>query len=54
MSHGDRVVELPAGFKVIASTPDLPIGGMADEARRLYALQFHPEVTHTRQGTRIY
>ena len=54
MSHGDRVVDLPAGFKVIASTPDLPIGGMADEARRFYALQFHPEVTHTRQGTRIY
>ena len=54
MSHGDRVVELPPGFKVIASTPDLPFGGMADETRRLYALQFHPEVTHTRQGTRIY
>ncbi|MGB7904028.1 MAG: glutamine-hydrolyzing GMP synthase [Steroidobacteraceae bacterium] len=54
MSHGDRVVELPPGFKVSASTPDLPIAGMADEARRLYALQFHPEVTHTRQGARIY
>jgi GMP synthase (glutamine-hydrolysing) len=54
MSHGDRVVELPRGFKVIASTPDLPIAGMADEARGLYALQFHPEVTHTRQGARIY
>jgi GMP synthase (glutamine-hydrolysing) len=54
MSHGDRVVDLPAGFKVIASTPDLPIGGMADEARRFYALQFHPEVTHTKQGTRLY
>jgi len=54
MSHGDRVVVLPPGFKVIASTPDLPIAGMADEARRFYALQFHPEVTHTRQGTRIY
>ena len=54
MSHGDRVVELPAGFKVIASTPDLPIAGMADEARRYYALQFHPEVTHTTQGARIY
>ncbi len=53
MSHGDRVVELPPGFKVIASTPDLPIGGMADESRRFYALQCHPEVTHTRQGTRI-
>jgi GMP synthase (glutamine-hydrolysing) len=54
MSHGDRVVGLPPGFQVVASTPDLPIAGMADEARRLYALQFHPEVTHTRQGTRIY
>ena len=54
MSHGDRVVELPPGFKVIASTPDLPIAGMADEARRYYALQFHPEVTHTTQGTRLY
>jgi GMP synthase (glutamine-hydrolysing) len=54
MSHGDRVVELPPGFKVIAATPDLPIAGMADEARHFYALQFHPEVTHTRQGTRIY
>ena len=54
MSHGDRVVELPAGFKVIASTPDLPIAGMADETHRYYALQFHPEVTHTTQGARIY
>jgi GMP synthase (glutamine-hydrolysing) len=54
MSHGDRVVGLPPGFQVVASTSDLPIAGMADEARRLYALQFHPEVTHTRQGTRIY
>jgi GMP synthase (glutamine-hydrolysing) len=54
MSHGDRVVELPPGFKAIASTPDLPIGGMADEARHFYALQFHPEVTHTTQGARIY
>ena len=54
MSHGDRVVDLPPGFVAIASTPDLPIGGMADEARRYYALQFHPEVTHTKQGTRIY
>ncbi len=54
MSHGDRVVALPAGFKVIASTPDLPIGGMADESRKFYALQFHPEVTHTKQGARVY
>jgi GMP synthase (glutamine-hydrolysing) len=50
MSHGDRVAELPPGFVVMASTPSCPIAGMADEARRLYAVQFHPEVTHTRQG----
>lgn len=54
MSHGDRVVALPEGFAVIASTGDVPIAGMADEGRRLYAVQFHPEVTHTHQGTRIY
>jgi GMP synthase (glutamine-hydrolysing) len=54
MSHGDHVVALPPGFKTIASTADVPNAGMADEARRFYALQFHPEVTHTRQGTRIY
>ena len=54
MSHGDHVVELPPGFSTIAATADVPNAGMADEARRFYALQFHPEVTHTRQGTRIY
>jgi GMP synthase (glutamine-hydrolysing) len=54
MSHGDRVTQLPPGFKLIASTSDVPMAGMADETRGLYALQFHPEVTHTRQGTRIY
>jgi GMP synthase (glutamine-hydrolysing) len=54
MSHGDRVSGIPAGFKLIASTKDVPIAGMADEVRRLYAIQFHPEVTHTTQGTRIY
>jgi GMP synthase (glutamine-hydrolysing) len=54
MSHGDRVVALPPGFQAIASTGDVPIGGMADASRRFYALQFHPEVTHTTQGTRIY
>jgi GMP synthase (glutamine-hydrolysing) len=50
MSHGDKVTELPVGFSVIASNPTTPIAGMADEARRFYALQFHPEVTHTHQG----
>ncbi|HTP40545.1 MAG TPA: glutamine-hydrolyzing GMP synthase [Steroidobacteraceae bacterium] len=54
MSHGDRVVDLPAGFKLIASTGDVPLAGMADESRKYYALQFHPEVTHTTQGLRIY
>jgi GMP synthase (glutamine-hydrolysing) len=54
MSHGDRVTVLPEGFKVIASTADVPIAGMADESRGLYGLQLHPEVTHTRQGVRIY
>ena len=54
MSHGDHVVALPPGFRTIAATADVPNAGMADEARHFYALQFHPEVTHTRQGTRIY
>lgn len=53
MSHGDQVTELPQGFTLIASTESAPIAGMADESRKLYALQFHPEVTHTRQGQRI-
>ena len=50
MSHGDKVTEMPPGFKLMASTPSCPIAGMADEARRFYAVQFHPEVTHTIQG----
>ncbi len=50
MSHGDKVTELPPGFKLMASTDSCPIAGMADEARRFYAVQFHPEVTHTVQG----
>ncbi|WP_459614271.1 glutamine-hydrolyzing GMP synthase [Bordetella sp. 2513F-2] len=50
MSHGDKVTELPPGFKLMASTPSCPIAGMADEARGFYAVQFHPEVTHTVQG----
>ena len=53
MSHGDRVVELPAGFKVAASTDSAPIAAMADDERGYYGIQFHPEVTHTRQGGRI-
>ncbi|MFM2238898.1 MAG: synthase [Pseudomonadota bacterium] len=50
MSHGDKVTEMPAGFKLMASTPSCPIAGMADETRHFYAVQFHPEVTHTVQG----
>ena len=50
MSHGDKVTELPPGFKLMASTDSCPIAGMADEARKFYAVQFHPEVTHTVQG----
>src|SRR3546814_8821461 len=50
MSHGDKVTELPPGFKLMASTPSCPIAGMADETRKFYAVQFHPEVTQTVQG----
>ena len=53
MSHGDRVVELPPGFRLMASTESAPIAGMADDSRGFYGVQFHPEVTHTRQGGRI-
>ncbi|MBW4048709.1 MAG: glutamine-hydrolyzing GMP synthase [Proteobacteria bacterium] len=53
MSHGDKVTEMPAGFKLMASTPSCAIAGMADEARGYYAVQFHPEVTHTTQGRAI-
>ncbi|MCY7369399.1 MAG: glutamine-hydrolyzing GMP synthase [Polaromonas sp.] len=53
MSHGDNVTEMPPGFKLMASTDSCPIAGMADEERRIYALQFHPEVTHTTQGQAI-
>jgi GMP synthase (glutamine-hydrolysing) len=53
MSHGDRVVTLPPGFKAIGATDNAPLAAMADESRGLYGLQFHPEVTHTLQGTEI-
>ncbi|HUH60658.1 MAG TPA: glutamine-hydrolyzing GMP synthase [Candidimonas sp.] len=53
MSHGDKVTALPPGFKLMASTPSCPVAGMADEERGFYALQFHPEVTHTTQGEAI-
>jgi GMP synthase (glutamine-hydrolysing) len=53
MSHGDRVDAVPRGFSVTASTDSIPIAAMADEHRRFYAVQFHPEVTHTRQGAKL-
>jgi GMP synthase (glutamine-hydrolysing) len=53
MSHGDSVTALPQGFKLMASTDNAPLAGMADETRRFYGIQFHPEVTHTRQGAQI-
>jgi GMP synthase (glutamine-hydrolysing) len=53
MSHGDKVTKLPPGFKLMASTPSCPIAGIADEARRYYGVQFHPEVTHTVQGREL-
>lgn len=53
MSHGDQVTQLPPGFIAIASTANTPIAAMADDQRCFYGLQFHPEVTHTRQGMRI-
>ena len=53
MSHGDKVTELPSGFKLIAGNAATPIAGMADEQRGFYGLQFHPEVTHTIQGKAI-
>ena len=53
MSHGDKVVAMPDGFELMASTPSCPIAGMSNEAKKLYGIQFHPEVTHTLQGERM-
>jgi len=53
MSHGDKVTAMPPGFKLIGSSDACAIAGMADEARGFYAVQFHPEVTHTSQGAAI-
>ncbi len=53
MSHGDRVVQLPEGFFACGQTRDVPLAAMADDERRYYGVQFHPEVTHTAQGARI-
>jgi GMP synthase (glutamine-hydrolysing) len=54
MSHGDKVVTMPEGFDLMASTPSCPIAGMFDPSRNLYGIQFHPEVTHTLQGEAIF
>ncbi len=53
MSHGDKVTELPPGFKVIGGNDSTPVAAMADEARHFYAVQFHPEVTHTLKGRQM-
>jgi GMP synthase (glutamine-hydrolysing) len=53
MSHGDRVTQLPLGFRIIATSENAPFAGIADEARGFYGVQFHPEVTHTPQGRAI-
>ncbi|MFV2092758.1 MAG: glutamine-hydrolyzing GMP synthase, partial [Hyphomicrobiales bacterium] len=53
MSHGDRVEAVPEGFKVIATTPDAPFAAIANEARRIYGIQFHAEVVHTPDGARL-
>jgi GMP synthase (glutamine-hydrolysing) len=53
MSHGDKVTQIPEGFEVIASTQSAPIAAMANEERKIYCLQFHPEVTHTKSGQEI-
>lgn len=53
MSHGDKVTQLPPGFEIICSTENAAIAGMSHEEKKLFALQFHPEVTHTYQGVTI-
>jgi GMP synthase (glutamine-hydrolysing) len=53
MSHGDRVTKLPDGFEVIATSPNAPLAAVADETRRFYAVQFHPEVVHTPDGAKL-
>ena len=54
MSHGDKVVAMPEGFSLMASTPSCPIAGMVNEDKKFYGIQFHPEVTHTLQGETIF
>ena len=53
MSHGDKVTAMPPGFRLIGSSASCAIAAMADESRHFYAVQFHPEVTHTKQGAAL-
>ncbi len=53
MSHGDRVLDPPPGFRVLASTPECPVAAFGDDARKLYGVQFHVEVTHTPRGQSV-
>jgi GMP synthase (glutamine-hydrolysing) len=53
MSHGDQVERMPAGFETLASTDTCPVAAMGNDARRIYGLQFHPEVVHTPLGVQI-
>ncbi|QSX34845.1 glutamine-hydrolyzing GMP synthase [Shewanella avicenniae] len=53
MSHGDKVSAIPEGFQTVAKTETCPFAIMSNEAKKFYGVQFHPEVTHTRQGQRI-
>jgi len=54
MSHGDRVTAIPDGFEIIATSTGAPFAAIADDARRIYGVQFHPEVVHTVNGAKIY
>src|SRR5690606_18582777 len=54
MSHGDRVVALPEGFEVVGTSPNAPFAMIANQARRIWAVQFHPEVVHTPDGAKLY
>ncbi len=53
MSHGDRVISIPEGFRVVATTPSAPFAAIANEEKRYYAVQFHPEVVHTPDGAKL-